>query len=104
MTPWFFVSPSFWCSPRDEGPAAKNTTSGAFTSNSGTSHRAEPSFPAVRVRGLSKTYGGPGNKKALDSVSLELHAGRVTAILGHNGAGEESGRMDTHKSGLTLVV
>ena len=46
-------------------------------------------FPAaVKVQGLSKSY---GRKNALDRVNLEMSAGRVTAILGHNGAGRDLG-------------
>lgn len=47
----------------------------------------------VKVRALSKVYGewgsaAGGGAKALDKVTLGFAAGRVTAILGHNGAGK----------------
>ncbi|KDN24205.1 daunorubicin resistance protein DrrA family ABC transporter ATP-binding protein [Amycolatopsis rifamycinica] len=41
--------------------------------------------PAVRVRGLVKTY---GSTRALDGVDLDIPAGRVLGLLGPNGAGK----------------
>ena len=41
--------------------------------------------PALRARGVSKRFGG---QVALDDVSIELHAGRVTGLIGANGAGK----------------
>jgi ABC-2 type transport system ATP-binding protein len=42
--------------------------------------------PAVRVRGLRKTYAGP--VPALDAVDLDVRRGEVLAVLGPNGAGK----------------
>jgi ABC-type sugar transport system ATPase subunit len=42
---------------------------------------------ACRVLGVSKNYGGV---KALRSVDVDFHAGRVHAILGENGAGKST--------------
>lgn len=39
----------------------------------------------VRVRGLTKTYGG---RTAVDSVDLDVHAGEIVGLLGANGAGK----------------
>ncbi|MET9002643.1 ATP-binding cassette domain-containing protein [Amycolatopsis sp. Hca4] len=41
--------------------------------------------PAVRVRGLVKTY---GSTRALDGVDLDIPAGQVLGLLGPNGAGK----------------
>ncbi|MFF1612833.1 ATP-binding cassette domain-containing protein [Amycolatopsis sp. NPDC058278] len=41
--------------------------------------------PAVRVRGLVKTY---GTTRALDGVDLDIPAGQVLGLLGPNGAGK----------------
>ena len=43
--------------------------------------------PAVRVEGLSKTY---GLVRALDRVSFGVEAGRGLALVGHNGAGKST--------------
>jgi len=43
--------------------------------------------PALEVRDLSKAFRAV---QALDRVSLELHRGRVTALLGDNGAGKST--------------
>lgn len=42
-------------------------------------------IPVISVRDVSKHY---GVVKALDRVSLDIHAGQVTALLGPNGAGK----------------
>lgn len=43
--------------------------------------------PLVALRGVSKFY---GNIKALQDVSLEVHAGGITCVLGDNGAGKST--------------
>jgi ABC-2 type transport system ATP-binding protein len=53
-------------------------------------HR-DPSAPAIRVRGLRRTYGdGPAAYEAVRGVDLDVPAGSITALLGTNGAGKTS--------------
>lgn len=43
--------------------------------------------PLVAMRGMSISFGGI---RAVDDVSLDLHAGEVVGLLGHNGAGKST--------------
>jgi putative ABC transport system ATP-binding protein len=45
--------------------------------------------PIVTVRGVSYAYGeGAAQKRVLDDVSLDLHAGEFVVLTGHSGAGK----------------
>ena len=47
--------------------------------------------PAASVRDVTKTYGkGDATVRALDSASLDIHAGRFTAIMGPSGSGKST--------------
>jgi len=47
--------------------------------------------PAARIRDLVRTYGsGDALVRALDGVSLDLEAGRFTAIMGPSGSGKST--------------
>ncbi len=41
--------------------------------------------PAIRIRGLTKTY---GDHRAVDGLDLDVHTGEVFSLLGPNGAGK----------------
>ena len=43
--------------------------------------------PLVEMRDISLAFGGV---KAVDAVSVDLHAGEVVGLLGHNGAGKST--------------
>jgi ABC-2 type transport system ATP-binding protein len=52
---------------------------------------AESPDPAIRVRGLRRSYGqGPHAFEAVRGVDLDVPAGSITALLGTNGAGKTS--------------
>ncbi|NTW28762.1 MAG: ABC transporter ATP-binding protein [Coriobacteriia bacterium] len=46
---------------------------------------AAPTYPALKVRGLSRSFGA---RKALDGVDLDLPRGAFLSIFGPNGAGK----------------
>jgi simple sugar transport system ATP-binding protein len=47
----------------------------------------QPGTPLVALTGVAKSY---GNVRALRGVSLEVHAGQITCVLGDNGAGKST--------------
>jgi len=62
------------------------TTPASGSSGSASTYRGgEP--PLLRVTGLSKTFPGV---KALQDVSLDVHAGEIVAVVGHNGSGKST--------------
>ncbi|MFF3511122.1 ABC transporter ATP-binding protein [Streptomyces sp. NPDC002573] len=50
-------------------------------------HTEQLTRPAVRIRGLTRSYDG---RTVLDAVDLELPAGQFTALLGHSGSGKST--------------
>jgi branched-chain amino acid transport system permease protein len=69
-----------WTTRLDARPAEVAAPNWACPSNG--SNRGEP---VLKVRGLSKKFGG---LQAVDSVDLDLYAGEIVALVGPNGAGK----------------
>ena len=67
MKPWFVFSPGYWCGGGKRGGKGEGQQNG------------------VEAVNVSKAY---GRGEALKPFSLTMKSGEVTAILGHNGAGE----------------
>jgi putative ABC transport system ATP-binding protein len=69
----------------------------------------KPSGPAARVQNLTKTYGsGQAKVVALDDVTLDLHRGEFTAVMGPSGSGKSTlmhccAALDTATSGSVLI-
>jgi putative ABC transport system ATP-binding protein len=65
--------------------------------------------PAARARNLTKLYGSAGTAvRALDDVSVDLAAGRLTAIMGPSGSGKSTlmhclAGLDTPTSGHVFL-
>ncbi|MER6430337.1 ABC transporter ATP-binding protein [Streptomyces sp900105245] len=50
-------------------------------------HIEQLTRPTVRIRGLSRSFGG---RTVLDGIDLDLPAGQFTALLGHSGSGKST--------------
>ncbi|MGW7242509.1 ABC transporter ATP-binding protein [Streptomyces sp. NPDC054804] len=50
-------------------------------------HTEQLTRPAVRLRGLTRSFGG---RTVLDDIDLDLPAGQFTALLGHSGSGKST--------------
>ncbi|MFJ5529050.1 ABC transporter ATP-binding protein [Streptomyces sp. NPDC093261] len=50
-------------------------------------HTEQLTRPAVRIRGLTRSYDG---RTVLDGIDLDLPAGQFTALLGHSGSGKST--------------
>jgi simple sugar transport system ATP-binding protein len=62
-------------------------TTDDITGSAGPEAGPDPTTLLVALDGVSKSY---GNVRALRDVSLEVHAGRITCVLGDNGAGKST--------------
>jgi sulfonate transport system ATP-binding protein len=50
-------------------------------------HTEQLTRSAVRLRGLTRSFGG---RKVLDGIDLDIPAGQFTALLGHSGSGKST--------------
>ncbi|GMS92023.1 hypothetical protein PENTCL1PPCAC_14197, partial [Pristionchus entomophagus] len=102
--PWFYVLPSYWFPGGSKAKVSTVDQRSAFQKAAGKQkaniEQTDSSLKiAVRITGLSKTYGTSLFKKlfgkesekvAVDNLCLNLYKGQITALLGHNGAGKST--------------
>jgi ribose transport system ATP-binding protein len=65
----------------------RGATNGAPQQSQSQEDRVSDAAPFFRMEGVSKRYGGV---RALEKADLDIHAGRIHAILGENGAGKST--------------
>jgi ribose transport system ATP-binding protein len=65
----------------------QGATKGALHPFQAKGDRVRQEAPFFRMEGVSKRYGGV---RALEKADLDIHAGRIHAILGENGAGKST--------------
>jgi hypothetical protein len=82
-SPWFFLQRSYWQSGSQ--PGSSDCT--AQQSQAADATHDSPSPPYIQIAGLRKVFPGPGGgqRVAVDDLSLGMSAGRISALLGHNG-------------------
>jgi len=76
---------------RDETASTVRWVTSTLASRAVALSPAEAPEPAIRVRGLRRSYGQePRTFEAVRGVDLDVPAGSITALLGTNGAGKTS--------------
>jgi ABC-type glutathione transport system ATPase component len=107
LPPWFFLQPSYWRSSSGSSKHSNIKHSSSKSSKQQSSQTAAPllpdcgsvngeqeqpdtSSPYVQIVGLRRTFTNTdgSTRVAVEGLTMQLSAGRVTALLGHNGAGK----------------
>jgi ATPase subunit of ABC transporter with duplicated ATPase domains len=114
LPPWFFLLPSYWRSGSSSSTKRSSTNSKSSKSNKQQTSlltathsllsdscnkdgdHEQPassnsgSSPYVQIVGLRRTFSNTdgSTRVAVEGLSMEMSAGRITALLGHNGAGK----------------
>lgn len=87
--PWYFVlQPSYW---RGDALITKMVRADYHSQpDSPAQPEGGRGAPAVHLLQLTKLFRTTDGtvKRAVDALSLDVHRGEITALLGHNGAGK----------------
>lgn len=83
LPPWFFLQRSYWRSGSQPG----NSESADHQGQAADGSVASLAAPYIQIVGLRKVFHTPGGgeRVAVDGLSLNMSAGRISALLGHNG-------------------
>jgi ABC-type glutathione transport system ATPase component len=84
---WFPFQLSYWRKDKHKSPTHSCQRGGVHRVSSGSGLMVEVSDLCKVYQGVQGGLGSTYTRLALDSVSLGIRGGRVTAVLGHNGAG-----------------
>eukprot|EP00111_Clytia_hemisphaerica_P020496 TCONS_00060371-protein len=86
---YFFLTPSYWCGSPNHRPGSVTDMNGSKSKGPNFEDEPEGGEIGVSIQDLRKVYkGATGKKVAVDSLSLNIYKGQITALLGHNGAGK----------------
>jgi hypothetical protein len=109
LKPWFICTPTFWLGERQSSTDTRRSldalsqadVEASGNSSSDDDAAIEPVSAGLKslisLRGLRKTFSTPaGTKVAVHSLSLDCFENQITALLGHNGAGERLGDLSVH--------
>jgi hypothetical protein len=103
LKPWFICTPTFWLGERQSSTDTLSQMDVEASGNSSSDDDAaiEPVSAGLKslisLRRLRKTFSTPaGTKVAVHSLSLDCFENQITALLGHNGAGERLGDLFVH--------
>ena len=87
--PWYFLfSKSYWCPSRihfDDEDTENINDKNLDIPSEPVSEALLNQEDQIQIRNLSKSF---GDKQAVDHLNLDMYSGQITALLGHNGAGE----------------
>jgi ABC-type transport system involved in cytochrome bd biosynthesis fused ATPase/permease subunit len=106
LKPWFICTPTFWLGERQSSTDTRRSLDALSQADvedddSDDDAAIEPVSAGLKslisLRGLRKTFSTPaGTKVAVHSLSLDCFENQITALLGHNGAGERLGDLLVH--------
>lgn len=90
LPPWFPLMPSSWRAGKSSSQANSSSQDETRQPLLDRAGGAAPGGASVQVRDLRKVFhSSEGSVRvAVEGLTLDMCAGRVTALLGHNGAGK----------------
>lgn len=90
LPPWFPLMPSYWRAGKSSSQPHSSTQDEAWQPLLDRAGGAAPAGATVQVRDLRKVFhSSEGSvRMAVEGLTLDMCAGRITALLGHNGAGK----------------
>ena len=83
---WYFpLTRQYWCPQKSAVEDETVSVADMDASGKSSQHKRGEREASVHIHGLRKQF---GNTTAVDGLSLKMHRGQITSLLGHNGAGK----------------